>query len=340
MTFPRAPPVSIPQSTIRVLTSKFDGEHPKTRGRFAKFIFRTFFYVGIFCAGTVIFVVGFFLFDASTYREAPMIESVPISSLALNPRTGGPKNLPIVEHFVDDDDSDKKKNAKHKPKVVILGTGWGAVSLLKNLKPEDYHVTVISPSNQFLFTPMLPSATVGTLELRSLVEPVRKIVTRVHGHFLKAMAVDVAFSEKLVEVQAVDTATGAKQNFYVPYDKLVIACGSITNPHGVPGLENCHFLKDIHDARAIRNTVIRNLENACLPTTTDEERRRLLSFVVCGGGPTGVEFAAELYDMLNEDLVNVFPKILRCEISVHLVQSRGHILNTYDEALSKFAEVY
>lgn len=75
-----------------------------------------------------------------------------------------------------------------------------------------------------------------------------------------------------------------------------------------------------------------------MPTTSDEERRRLLSFVVCGGGPTGVEFAAELYDMLNEDLVNVFPKILRSEISVHLVQSRGHILNTYDEALSRFAE--
>jgi NADH:ubiquinone reductase (H+-translocating) len=112
----------------------------------------------------------------------------------------------------------------------------------------------------------------------------------------------------------------------------------VTNPHGVPGLANCHFLKDIHDARSIRNTVIRNLEHACLPTTSDEERRRLLSFVVCGGGPTGVEFAAELYDMLNEDLNHIFPKILRCEISVHLVQSRGHILNTYDEALSKFAE--
>jgi NADH dehydrogenase len=115
--------------------------------------------------------------------------------------------------------------------------------------------------------------------------------------------------------------------------------GSVTNPHGVKGLENCHFLKDIHDARLIRNTVIRNLETAALPTTTDEERRRLLSFVVCGGGPTGVEFAAELYDMLNEDLlIHHFPKILRCEISVHLIQSRGHILNTYDEALSRFAE--
>jgi len=65
----------------------------------------------------------------------------------------------------------------------------------------------------------------------------------------------------------------------------------------------------------------------------------LLSFVVSGGGPTGVEFAAELYDMLNEDLCRFYPKILRNEISVHVIQSRSHILNTYDEALSKYAEV-
>lgn len=81
------------------------------------------------------------------------------------------------------------------------------------------------------------------------------------------------------------------------------------------------------------------MELACLPTTSDEERRRLLSFVICGGGPTGVEFAAELFDLLNEDLLYSFPRILRNEISVHIVQSRSHILNTYDEALSKFAEV-
>jgi NADH dehydrogenase len=81
------------------------------------------------------------------------------------------------------------------------------------------------------------------------------------------------------------------------------------------------------------------MELACLPTTSDEERKRLLSFVVCGGGPTGVEFAAELYDLLNEDLRGNFPKILRNEISVHVIQSRGHILNTYDEALSTYAEV-
>ena len=84
--------------------------------------------------------------------------------------------------------------------------------------------------------------------------------------------------------------------------------------------------------------MLQNLEQACLPTTSDQERRRLLSFVVSGGGPTGVEFAAELYDMLNEDLARQFPRILRNEISVHLIQSRGHILNTYDETLSKYAE--
>ena len=88
----------------------------------------------------------------------------------------------------------------------------------------------------------------------------------------------------------------------------------------------------------IKNKVLHNLELACLPTTSDEERKRLLSFVVCGGGPTGVEFAAELYDMLNEDLGRSFPKLLRNEVSVHVIQSRGHILNTYDEALSVYAE--
>ena len=116
------------------------------------------------------------------------------------------------------------------------------------------------------------------------------------------------------------------------------AAGSTSNPHGVKGLENCHFLKTVEDARGIRDRILHNLEAACLPTTSDEERRRLLSFVISGGGPTGVEFAAELFDLLNEDLGRSFPKILRNEVSVHVVQSRGHILNTYDEALSKYAE--
>ncbi|KAF2273496.1 uncharacterized protein EI97DRAFT_460931 [Westerdykella ornata] len=310
---------------------------PKTRPKWLRIVSRSLAMLGTFVVVSGSLVVAFFIYDASTYKEGADVRDIPVSELALHPRRGGPKNLPIVDAFVDDDESAECRELKEKPRLVVLGTGWGSVALLKTLNPGDYHVTVISPSNHFLFTPMLPSATVGTLELRSLVEPVRRIVRRVRGHFIKAMAEDVCFTERLVEVSAVG-ANGEKEHFYVPYDKLVLGVGSVTNPHGVAGLGNCHFLKDISDARMIRNAVVRNLETACLPTTTDEERRRLLSFVVCGGGPTGVEFAAELYDMLNEDLHKYYPRLLRNEISVHVIQSRGHILNTYDEALSKYAE--
>jgi len=310
---------------------------PQKASKFINFAYRTAAWFGSSVLFVGVGVVAFFLYDASTYSKHAWTGDVNVSNVAINPRRGGPKNLPILEVSLDDDDDDEMRSQKNKPKLVILGGGWASVALLKELNPDDYHVTVVSPTNYFLFTPMLPSATVGTLELKSLVEPIRNIIHRVRGHFVRASAQDVDFSSRLVEVASTDHK-GNETRFYIPYDKLVIGVGSVTNPHGVKGLENCHFLKDINDARMIRNRVIQNLELACLPTTSDEDRKRLLSFVVCGGGPTGVEFAAELYDLLNEDLTQHFPKLLRNEISVHLIQSRGHILNTYDEAVSKYAE--
>ena len=71
-----------------------------------------------------------------------------------------------------------------------------------------------------------------------------------------------------------------------------------------------------------------NFERASLPTTTPEERRNLLSFVVCGGGPTGVEAAAEIYDLCQEDIMQYYPKICRQQVSIHVIQSGEHILNT------------
>ena len=321
-------------SHARLLSTK---PLPSHRGPVVRFLYRSFAYTGLFIVTCGTLVVAFFVYDASTYKEADPLGDCPVSEIALSPQRGGPKNLPIASVLLDDEASNAHEAQKDKPKVVILGTGWGSVALLKKLIPGDYHVTVVSPVNYFLFTPMLPSATVGTLEFRSLVEPIRRIINRLRGHFLRANAVAVEFSEKLVEVSQVDSE-GNRQNFYLPYDKLIIGVGSTTNEHGVKGLENCNFLKTIEDARNIKNKVLKNLELACLPTTSDQERRRLLSFVVSGGGPTGVEFAAELYDMLNEDLLRSFPRILRNEVSVHVIQSRGHILNTYDEALSKYAE--
>ena len=197
---------------------------PKRRSRLFRFTYRLFAYAGGFILISGGLVVAFFVYDASTYREDLSYTDIPVSEDALELRRGGPKNLPIAEVLVDDDDCPENARQKHKPKLVILGSGWGSVAMLKTLNPEDYHVTVVSPVNYFLFTPMLPSATVGTLELRSLVEPIRRIVSRVKGHFLNAEAVDVELSERLLEVKQTN-AQGEECHFYLPYDKLVLGVG-------------------------------------------------------------------------------------------------------------------
>ncbi len=297
----------------------------------------------IVTGSTFITVAGlltlFFIYDATTYSEEQnKIVDLAVSSLALNPKIGGPENLPILESHLDQYDSVEKSDLKYKPKLVVLGCGWGAVSLLKNISPEDYNVTVISPTNYFLFTPMLPCATVGTVEIRSLVESIRRICQKINAYYVQGSADKVELSDKLIKVTTVDKNENERKSFYVPYDKLIVSVGSTTNTHGVEGLQYSNFLKTVEDAKAIRTKIIQNLEKAALPTTSDTERKQLLSFVICGGGPTGVEFAAEVYDLLNENLINNYPNILRNEISLHIIQSRSHILNTYEQQISEYAQ--
>lgn len=277
------------------------------------------------------------LHDSMTYTERH-IDRVPTAPLALHPRKGGKKNLPIVEVNLGDEEDEAKKALWAKPKLVIIGGGWGAVAVLKTIPADQFNVTLIAPDNFNLFTPLLPSACVGTVEPRSLVEPLRKLIARVRGHYMSGKAIDLDMSERLVEVEVPSNESGGTIRCYVPYDKLVIGVGSTTNTYGVPGLEHCFQLKSIPDAQGIRRRIMNNLETASLPTTTPEERKRLLSFVVCGGGPTGVEFAAELADMMSEDVLNYFPKLLRNEMKIRIIQSRDHILNTYSEKISEYAE--
>ncbi|KAH7910637.1 nucleotide-binding domain-containing protein [Hygrophoropsis aurantiaca] len=282
--------------------------------------------------GVLAIGAGIFIHDAFTYTSKN-IDRVPVSPLALHPERGGPKDLPVVRVLVDDEEDDEAKKLSAKPRLVIIGGGWGAISALQSMNPGEYHVTVVATETFTTFTPLLPSAAVGTVQIRSLIEPIRKIIARLRGHFISGKAVDLVMSERLLEVE-----TGDNKRIYVPYDKLVIACGSTSSTHGVQGLKHCFQLKTISDAQAIRRRIMDNFETASLPTTTPEERKRLLSFVVCGGGPTGVETAAEIYDFCQEDIMRYYPKICREEVSIHVIQSREHILNTYSEAISKYAE--
>ncbi|KAL5772553.1 hypothetical protein ACOSQ2_012477 [Xanthoceras sorbifolium] len=228
-----------------------------------------------------------------------------------------------------------------KKKVVVLGTGWAGTSFLKNLNDPSYDVQVISPRNYFAFTPLLPSVTCGTVEARSIVEPVRNIVRKknVDVRFWEAECFKIDAENKKVYCRSNQNSNlNGKKEFVVDYDYLVVAMGARSNTFNTPGVEeNCHFLKEVEDAQRIRRTVIDSFEKASLPTLTDEERKRILHFVIVGGGPTGVEFAAELHDFVNEDLVNLYPMV-KDSVKITLLEAADHILNMFDKRITAFAE--
>ncbi|PIN18574.1 NADH-dehydrogenase (ubiquinone) [Handroanthus impetiginosus] len=239
-------------------------------------------------------------------------------------------------NIVDSTEAEGKKK-----RVVVLGTGWAGTSFLKNLKNSSYDVQVISPRNYFAFTPLLPSVTCGTVESRSIVEPIRNIVRKknVDVHYWEAECFKIDAENKKVYCRSNLTSNlGEKEEIVVDYDYLVIGIGARANTFNIPGVaENCHFLKEIEDAQRIRRTVIDCFERANLPNLSEEERKRILHFVVVGGGPAGVEFAAELHDYVTEDLVKLYPKV-KDAVKITLLEATDHILNMFDKRITVFAE--
>lgn len=253
---------------------------------------------------------------------------------------GGGAALPFVYPFsLPTAHLDASADARRRERLLILGSGWGAVALMKNVDPTLYDVSVVSPRNYFLNTPLLPGVTVGTVEARSLIEPVRRLLPGRPGdaRFFEAAAVAVDPKAKTVRCRDESGITAANPEFAVPYDKLVVAVGAPCNTFGTPGVrEHAVFLKEVDDALTIRGRLADLFETASLPGVSDEEQREMLSVLVVGGGPTGVEFAAELHDFLKDDVPKLYPG-LSDKISITVVQSADHILNTYDERISKFA---
>ncbi|KAL0354206.1 UNVERIFIED_CONTAM: External alternative NAD(P)H-ubiquinone oxidoreductase B1, mitochondrial [Sesamum angustifolium] len=175
---------------------------------------------------------------------------------------------------------------KHRgKKVVVLGTGW-AGGFTKELLCIHSFVT---------------SVTCGTVDARSIVEPVRNIIKKRNGEikFWEAECLKIDPANKKVFCRSnIDENLAGSNEFTLEYDHLVIAIGAQVNTFNTPGvMEHCHFLKEVEDAQRIRRTVIDCFEKAVLPELTEEERKINLHFVIVGGGPTGVEFAAELHDL-------------------------------------------
>ncbi|KAE8732487.1 External alternative NAD(P)H-ubiquinone oxidoreductase B1 [Hibiscus syriacus] len=235
-------------------------------------------------------------------------------------------------------------NTSKKKKVVVLGTGWAGISFLKNLNNPTYEVKVVSPRNFFVFTPLLPSVTCGKVEPRSIVEPIRNIIRKKNLDFSYCEAectrIDPANKKIYCRASRTSINTNSKQGeeFAVSYDYLIIGVGAQVNTFNTPGVEgNCHFLKEIEDAQKIRRNVIESFEKASLPNLTEEERKKILHFVVVGGGPTGVEFSGELHDFVNQDVVKLYPMVQHL-VKITVIEATDHVLNMFDKRITKFAE--
>ncbi|KAK1751705.1 FAD/NAD(P)-binding domain-containing protein [Echria macrotheca] len=258
-------------------------------------------------------------------------------------------------------------NGRKKERVVILGSGWAGYALAHSLDPSKYERVVISPRSYFVFTPLLASTAVGTLEFRTILEPVRRLK---EVDLYQGWADDIDFTNKTVLVEAntaddlatktIVSPTGGRprvpgikgKQYTVSYDKLAIACGAYSQTFGIEGVrEHAHFLRDIGDARRIRLRVLslfeqcshrsvdpanKSTEDDTAGHLTDDDRRNLLHFAIVGGGPTGIEFAAELNDLIYEDLGPIYPDLLQfVQITVYDIAPK--VLPMFDQVLAKYA---
>ncbi len=220
-----------------------------------------------------------------------------------------------------------------KTRIVVLGTGFGAFRFLKEAGRIPAEITVVSPRNHFVFTPLLAGTTVGTLEFRSVIESIRTACPGTAFHLAVAESLDP--ETKTLRCRGAFEPPGAEP-FDSHYDTLIIAVGAVPHDFGIPGVrEHSLFLKDVRDARAIRQKILECFERAALPKAGEEERKRLLHFVVVGGGPTGVEFAAEMHDLLHAELRRAYPELFP-EVRITLLEAGKQILSAYDGTLSAY----
>lgn len=214
---------------------------------------------------------------------------------------------------------DEIRSMTGRTKVVILGSGWAAHAMIKIIDANKFQVVVVSPVNHFAFTPMLPSAAVGTVEYRSMTETMRRANPLVD--YVQGKARDVDTLEKTLTLD--DGTT-------ISYDKLVCAIGVRVNDQIVPGAAQfCYRLKQVEDAVKLRASISEKFDEAALASTSREQARRLLTFAVIGGGPTGVELAGELCDFIRDIGTRLYPR-LGISPRVILVHSRAQLLQQFE----------
>jgi NADH dehydrogenase len=208
---------------------------------------------------------------------------------------------------------------------------YTARCLEKLLKPDQADITLVNRENYWVYQPMLPEVISGSIGLTDVVSPIRRLCPRTN-----LVMRDVENIDLVNKIVTVSPGFRPRQK-QLRYDYLVIALGNVTNFYGMPGMmENAMPFKTLADAIALRNHIIHVLEEADCEEDADL-RRKLLTFVVGGGGFSGVEVLAELNDFLHAVKKN-YMRLRNESVRCVLVHSGKRILPEMAEPLALFAQ--
>ncbi len=219
-------------------------------------------------------------------------------------------------------------------RVLVIGGGFAGAFAARELRcrlPPHAEIELISERNYFVFQPLLPEVVAGIINVLDAVTPLRLMLKNIRVRMGEVRSID--FDSKTLEL-----VQGSKRKpIQRPYDHLVIALGQRTNLEMLPGFAEHGFcVRNLNDAHHLRNQVLQCLEHADV-TEDHSLKRRLLTFVVAGGGFSGVEVAGELSEMIERTL-SAYPHISLSEVRTIIVHRGDRLLPELPEKLGRYAE--
>ena len=213
-------------------------------------------------------------------------------------------------------------------KVIVVGAGFAGLTAVRALRRVRVEVLLLDSHNYHTFTPLLYQVASALLDPSEVAHPIRSIVRRIHN-----------LETRLATVTGVDLeGRGVRtDNGMVHYDHLFLAAGSVNNYFGIKGLEETSFgLKEMDQAMLLRNRVLAAFEQAVWESDP-EVRQTLLTFAVVGGGPTGVEFAGALSELIHGVLRKDFGNLNTASSRILLIEARDSLLANFDRGLRESA---
>lgn len=217
-----------------------------------------------------------------------------------------------------------------KEKIVVLGGGFAGLNLVKKLDKKKYDVALVDRHNYHTFPPLFYQVASSELDPTSICFPLRREFGKRSGKGIRFHIGDV----KAIDVAAKQVITNYES---IPYDKLVIALGTTNNFFGNPDLINeVYTLKSTDEAIRIRNEILFRCERAAVEPD-EEKRRRMLSFIVVGGGPAGVEIAGAIGELKRYILKRDYPEIPIDDLNITIIEGTDRLLGTMSPEASATA---